>query len=76
METNGLKTKPGRVLRIKRGYNPNSSSIGSDIPIFLFSTTALVLITAIATQVHTIITSHFKQNQSKKATDEQSDNVR
>ena len=25
----------GRVLRLKSGYNPNSSSIGSDIPTFL-----------------------------------------
>lgn len=26
---------PGRVLRVKLGYNPNSSSIGSAIPTFL-----------------------------------------
>ncbi len=25
----------GRVLRVKSGYNPNSSSVGSDIPTFL-----------------------------------------
>ena len=25
----------GRVLRVKQGYNPNSSSIGSSIPVFL-----------------------------------------
>lgn len=26
----------GRILRIKAGYNPNSSSVGSLIPKFLF----------------------------------------
>ena len=25
----------GRILRVKQGYNPNSSSIGSDVPVFL-----------------------------------------
>ena len=25
----------GQVLRIKQGYNPNSSSVGSAIPVFL-----------------------------------------
>ena len=29
------EARKGRVLRVKRGYNPNSSSVGSDIPIFL-----------------------------------------
>ena len=52
----------GRILRIKRGYNPNSSSVGSDIPTFLFSGAALVLLTGIATQIHSIITDHFKGN--------------
>ena len=27
--------KKGRVLRLKTGYNPNSSSVGSHIPAFL-----------------------------------------
>lgn len=25
----------GRILRVKSGYNPNSSSVGSNIPAFL-----------------------------------------
>lgn len=29
------KTPSGRILKIKVGYNPNSSSIGSAIPYFL-----------------------------------------
>lgn len=57
----------GRILRVKRGYNPNSSSVGSDIPTFLFSSSALVLLTAIVTQVHAIITAHFKRNGERAA---------
>jgi hypothetical protein len=52
---------PGRILRIKRGYNPNSSSVGSDIPTFLFSSAAIVLVAAIATQVHAIVKAHFER---------------
>ena len=74
MKMNDPNNAGGRILRIKRGYNPNSSSVGSDIPTFLFSTSALVLVTAIATQVHAIITGHFKATRSKKTTDEQTDN--
>ena len=29
------KTGKGRILRVKTGYNPNSSSVGSQIPAFL-----------------------------------------
>ena len=28
--------KKGKILRVKQGYNPNSSSLGSIIPEFLF----------------------------------------
>ncbi len=35
-ERNPPEQRPaGRVLRVKVGYNPNSSSIGSAIPLFL-----------------------------------------
>jgi hypothetical protein len=27
--------RAGRILRVKQGYNPNSSSVGSAIPLFL-----------------------------------------
>ncbi len=30
-----IMRKKGNILRVKRGYNPNSSSIGSDIFTFL-----------------------------------------
>jgi hypothetical protein len=34
MSSNKTKQE-GRILRVKKGYNPNSSSIGSDILAFL-----------------------------------------
>jgi H+/Cl- antiporter ClcA len=30
------KRSNGRILKIKPGFNPNSSSVGSEIPVFLF----------------------------------------
>lgn len=29
--------KKGKILRLKKGYNPNSSSIGSLLPVFLLA---------------------------------------
>lgn len=50
-----ITRKKGHILRVKRGYNPNSSSIGSDIFTFLavaagtgaFSVTLLNILQAI-----------------------------
>ncbi len=49
----------GRVLRVKTGYNPNSSSVGTDIPTFLaaaagagaLATVALNLLSATASRI-------------------------
>lgn len=45
--------RTGRVLRVKSGYNPNSSSVGSDIPTFLAlaaggGTAAVIILNIIA----------------------------
>jgi len=37
-----MKTK-GRILRVKPGYNPNSSSIGTHINAFLLGTAAFTI---------------------------------
>ena len=42
---------PGRVLRVKSGYNPNSSSIGSDIPVFLAAAAAAGTATVIISNI-------------------------
>ncbi|MCU0663922.1 MAG: hypothetical protein MUC50_16550 [Myxococcota bacterium] len=71
-----MSPKPkGRILRIKRGYNPNSSSVGSDIPAFLFSCTALVLVAAIASQVHAIIKAHFERKSEGAVSKEPKDHA-
>ena len=36
----------GRVLRVKTGYNPNSSSVGSAIPVFLAAAVGAGALTA------------------------------
>ncbi len=54
-QTKEVKETEGRILKIKTGYNPNSSSIGVDVVIFftagaamtvLFNTLAAVLTVA------------------------------
>ena len=55
---------PGKILRIKTGYNPNSSSIGVDMVIFftagaaitvLFNTMAALLCSAkVGTEAHPV----------------------
>lgn len=41
----------GRILRVKLGYNPNSSSLGTDIQVLLFGSAALALVTVLLTTV-------------------------
>ncbi len=36
--------KPGKLLRIKPGFNPNSSSLGSDLTFLLIGSAAVALI--------------------------------
>ncbi len=63
-----LRTNPGdaspkgRVLRIKHGYNPNSSSVGSSIPLFL-------TISASAGVVATILINAFDALKKKRCDD-------
>lgn len=37
--------RPGRVLAVKWGYNPNSSSLGVDITFLLFGLSLLTVLT-------------------------------
>ena len=41
----------GRILRVKLGNNPNSSSLGTDIQVLLFGSAALALITVVLTTI-------------------------
>ncbi len=38
------RASKGKILRVKLGVNPNSSSIGTDLTVFLFSATAVTII--------------------------------
>jgi hypothetical protein len=54
--TSGLK---GRVLRVKIGYNPNSSSVGSQIPTFFFSAVGIGFLAVIASQIFNMVKGHI-----------------
>lgn len=53
--------KKGKILKIKLGYNPNSSSIGTDIVIFFVSFTA---ISAVFNCIATFLIKQFNKNES------------
>ena len=42
-----LRRKSGRILAIKWGMNPNSSSLGVDVTFLLVGATALALVTPV-----------------------------
>lgn len=39
------RRRPGRVLMVKWGYNPNSSSLGVDVTFLLFGLSFITLLT-------------------------------
>jgi len=41
----------GRVLRVKQGYNPNSSSVGSLVPVFLLGSLGAAAASVVLQQV-------------------------
>lgn len=51
----------GRVLRVKTGYNPNSSSIGSQIPAFLAFAAGSGVFTVIALQILNAVHRHIRK---------------
>lgn len=51
----------GRVLRVKSGYNPNSSSVGSQIPTFFFFAVGTGVCTVIAMQILNMIGIHIRK---------------
>lgn len=51
----------GRVLRVKTGYNPNSSSVGSLIPAFLAFAAGAGAITVIAMNILNSTGKHIRK---------------
>lgn len=52
----------GKILRVKTGYNPNSSSMGSIIPMFLYITGAAGMVTVFITSMFQKTDREIKQN--------------
>ena len=59
-----LTTGKGKILRVKTGYNPNSSSIGSQIPAFLFFAVGSGVFTIIALQAINAIDIYIKKKKN------------
>ena len=53
----------GRILRVKLGYNPNSSSVGSLIPAFLAFATGAAALTVLAANGFNAIDKHIREKQ-------------
>jgi hypothetical protein len=51
----------GRVLRVKTGYNPNSSSVGSLIPTFLALSTSAAAMAVLAMNGLNTIDKHIRK---------------
>ena len=51
----------GRVLRVKTGYNPNSSSVGTDIPTFLAAAAGAAALTATALSLLSTTASRIRR---------------
>jgi hypothetical protein len=59
----------GRVLRVKAGYNPNSSSVGSQIPSFFFFAVGSGVLTIIALQTLNAIGIYIRKKKDSIETE-------
>jgi hypothetical protein len=59
----------GRLLRLKTGYNPNSSSVGSDIPTFLGFAAAAGVLTTVLLNALGVVAELIRRGLSKKRAD-------
>ncbi|MCE5187189.1 MAG: hypothetical protein LLF76_13795 [Planctomycetaceae bacterium] len=57
-------TEKGRILRVKTGYNPNSSSIGSQIPAFLAYAVGTGALAVFISQLSSAVKAHLGQKKS------------
>jgi len=56
-----VRAYKGRVLRVKTGYNPNSSSVGSLIPAFLAFATGAGAATVVAINILNTVSKHIRK---------------
>ena len=60
----------GRILRVKSGYNPNSSSVGSLIPAFLAFATGATALTVLAANGFNAIDKHIRKKKKSLTPEE------
>ena len=60
----------GRILRVKSGYNPNSSSVGSLIPAFLAFATGASALTVLAMNSFHAIDKHIREKKKSLTSEE------
>ena len=61
----------GRVLKVKTGYNPNSSSIGSQIPAFLAWAAGAGAFTVVALQLYGAVKRLIRRRKADQPPEEE-----
>ncbi len=56
----------GRILRVKTGYNPNSSSVGSQIPAFFAFAAGSGMLTILALHILNAVDQHLRTKHTKE----------
>ena len=54
--------REGQILRVKQGYNPNSSSVGSHIPVFLAFAAGAGVISVFVTNILGAVSRKIRKN--------------
>jgi len=62
--------RKGRVLRVKTGYNPNSSSVGSLIPAFLVFAASAAVLTVLAMNGLNAVDKHIRKKKKNLTSEE------
>jgi hypothetical protein len=60
----------GRILRVKTGYNPNSSSVGSLIPAFLAFAAGAAALTVLAMNSLNAVDKHIRKKKKNLTSEE------
>ena len=64
------QTHKGRILRVKTGYNPNSSSVGSLIPAFLAFATGAAALTVLAMNSLNAVNKYIREKKKSLTSEE------
>ena len=62
--------KQGRILRVKTGYNPNSSSVGSLIPAFLALAAGSAALTVLVMSSLHAVDKHIREKKNRLTSEE------